>query len=282
MYNLFQFFVRYHLLLLFLSLQGFCFYLIYQTKHYNQVAYLNTANKVSGRVYSAYTGVSDYLYLRRFSDSLVQENAALRAQLSDSKYITKVDSGAVLDSSAKDIQHYNYITARVIRNSVNEAANLIYLDRGKLQGIQKQMGVINPAGIVGQVVAVTDNYSAVMSVLSKDFKVSAKFKKNNFFGNLHWDGINSTTATLEDIPKHVPVKVGDTLVTSGFSQLFPRNIMIGRVKSVKMEPEKNFLEISVSLATNFGSLNYVYVVNNMRKEEIQVLDSLSISNKPNP
>jgi len=136
------------------------------------------------------------------------------------------------------------------------------------------MGVINGNGVVGQVVSVTDNYSAVKSVLSSGTKVSAKFKKNEFFGNIHWDGINSTTATLEDIPKHVPVKVGDTLVTSGFSQLYPRNVMVGTVKTVKMEPDKNFLDITINLTTNFNSLSYVYVVNNMRKEELQVLDTL--------
>lgn len=275
MYNLFQFFLRYYLFLLFVSLEIFCFYLIFQNKHYNEVAYMNVANSVSGKVYSTYTGVSDYLYLRRFSDSLVDENAKLRAQLLDSKYISKIDSGILRDSTLKNVQQYSYISARVIHNSVNEAANLIYLDRGRLQGVGKQMGVINANGIVGQVVAVTDNYSAVMSVLSKEFKVSAKLKKNEFFGNLHWDGVNSTTASMEDIPKHVPVKVGDTLVTSGFSQLFPRNIMVGRVKTVKMEPDKNFLEITVGLSTNFGSLSYVYVVNNLKKQEILLLDSLA-------
>lgn len=236
---------------------------------------MNVANSMSGKVYSTYTGASDYLYLRRFSDSLVDENAKLRAQLLDSKYISKIDSGILRDSTLKNVQQYSFISARVIHNSVNEAANLIYLDRGRLQGVGKQMGVINANGIVGQVVAVTDNYSAVMSVLSKEFKVSAKFKKNEFFGNLHWDGVNSTTASMEDIPKHVPVKVGDTLVTSGFSQLFPRNIMVGRVKTVKMEPDKNFLEITVDLSTNFGSLSYVYVVNNLKKQEILLLDSLA-------
>ncbi len=275
MYNLFQFFLRYYLFLLFVSLEIFCFYLIFQNKRYNEVAYMNVANSVSGKVYSTYTGVSDYLYLRRFSDSLVDENAKLRAQLLDSKYISKIDSGILRDSTLKNVQQYSFISARVIHNSVNEAANLIYLDRGRLQGVGKQMGVINANGIVGQVVAVTDNYSAVMSVLSKEFKVSAKFKKNEFFGNLHWDGVNSTTASMEDIPKHVPVKVGDTLVTSGFSQLFPRNIMVGRVKTVKMEPDKNFLEITVDLSTNFGSLSYVYVVNNLKKQEILLLDSLA-------
>ncbi|MES2619728.1 MAG: rod shape-determining protein MreC [Bacteroidota bacterium] len=274
MYNLFQFFLRYYLFILFLSLEVFCFYLIYRNKHYNEVVYMNVANESSGKLYAAYSGINDYLHLRRFSDSLVEENAKLRAALYDSKYDTHIDSGRVSDSISKTVQHYTYISARVIYNSVNRASNLVYLDRGKNQGIQKQMGVVNANGIIGQVVSVTDNYSAVMSVLSKDFKVSVKFKKNEFFGNMHWDGVNSIKASLEDIPKHVPVKVGDTLVTSGFSQLFPRNIMVGTVSDVKMEADKNFLDITINLSTNFGSLSYVYVVNNIRKEEIQSLDTL--------
>lgn len=274
MYNLFQFFVRYHLLLLFLLLEGFCFYLVFRTKHYNEVAYLGAANEVSGDLYATYRGVNDYLYLRRYSDSLVAENARLRARLDESVYNLKVDSGHVSDSTAKTVQYYTYISARVIQNSVNKAVNIIYLDRGRLQGVKPQMGVINGNGVVGQVISVTDNYSAVKSVLSNGTKVSAKFKKNEFFGNIHWDGINSTTATLEDIPKHVDVKIGDTLVTSGFSQLYPRNVMVGTVRTVNMKADKNFLDISINLSTNFNSLSYVYVVNNIRKEELQALDTL--------
>ena len=144
---------------------------------------MNVANGISGKVYATYTGANEYLYLRKISDGLVAENAHLRAQLYESKYDNRVDSGSIRDSTSKTVQHFNYITARVIRNSVNDAANLIYLDRGKLQGVKKQMGVMNGRGIVGQVVSVTDNYSAAISVLNKDFKVSAKFRKNDFFGN---------------------------------------------------------------------------------------------------
>jgi len=95
---------------------------------------------------------------------------------------------------------------------------------------------------------------------------------------LHWDGINSTTATLEEIPKHVPVKVGDTIVTSGYSDLFPRNIMIGTVSNLKAKADKNFYDITVNLSTNFGNLSYVYVVKNLKRNEIQTLDSLLIKN----
>lgn len=215
------------------------------------------------------------MYLRDINDSLALENASLHGKLLESRTDDKILAGTVSDTSTKSVQVFSYITARVVRNTVNRTSNIIYLNKGKLQGIEKQMGVISPNGIVGQVINVTDNYSAVMSLLSKDFKVSARFKKNEYFGNLHWEGINTTAARLEEIPKHVPVKVGDTLVTSGFSQLFPRNVMVGTVQKVNAEPDKTFLDITVKLSTGFGRLSYVYVVNNMRKTELQLLDSLS-------
>lgn len=249
--------------------------LIYQNNKYNQAAYVNVANGVSGKAFDVYQSGVDYFYLKRYSDSLVAENASLRKQLLESQYDNRADTGEVRDTAARFVQTYTYLTARVIKNSVNRATNIIYLDKGRRHGITPQMGVIAPNGIVGQVINVTDDYAAVMSVLSKDFKVSARFKKNEYFGNLHWNGMNSTTATLEEIPKHVPVKEGDTVVTSGYSQLFPRNVMIGVVKKVKSYPDKTFLEVSVSLSTDFGNLGYVYIARNLRKQELQLLDSLS-------
>lgn len=231
---------------------------------------------MSGQVYETYSGVTDYLYLGKINDSLVVENAELRAQLLESQYDNRIDSGSVSDSSGKYIQQYKYLTARVIRNSVNQSSNLIYLNKGSLQGISKQMGVINANGIVGQVINVTDHYAVAMSVLSKDFKVSAKFKKNDYFGNLHWTGMQSNIAILEEIPKHVPVVVGDTIVTSGFSELFPRNIMIGTVKKMKAQADKNFLDITIALSTNFGNLSYVYIVNDLKKSELAKLDSSTV------
>src|SRR5690606_25011024 len=161
--------------------------------------------------------------LQKMNDSLVAENAALRAQLPDSYFDDEQRSVPVWDTSGRYVQQYAYTPARVIRNSVNRASNLVYLDKGTRHGIRTQMGVINANGIVGQVINVTDNFSVAMSVLSKDFKVSAKFRKNDFFGNLHWTGLQSNVAMLEEIPKHVPAEVGDTIVTSGFSEMFPRN-----------------------------------------------------------
>ena len=237
--------------------------------------YVNMANEANGKVYNTYSGITDYLYLRQYADSLAVENARLHAMLKESKNDTTVNKQTQTDTvNKKTEQVYTYIAAKVIRNSVNQTANYLFINRGKNQGITPQMGVISPAGVVGQVVTVTDDYSAVMSLLNKNFKVSAKLKNSNFFGTLAWEGKNTTMAKLREIPKHVKLNVGDTVVTSGYSELFPENVMVGKIKHVKAEPEENFLDIDVTLSTNMNNISYVYVVNDLRKKEIQVLDTV--------
>jgi rod shape-determining protein MreC len=277
MYNLVRFLLRFWLLLLFLSLEGFCFYLIYQNSKFHQVFFYNKANELSGNVYAQYTASKGYLSLGKINDSLIHENACLREKAMESFIYLKNEEHTVTDSTASKLQLFTYKDAKVIRNSVNQSANYIYLNKGASMGIKEQMGVISPKGIVGQVVKVTEHYSAVMSILNRNFRVSAKLKKSNFFGQLFWSGKRIDEVRLEEIPKHVNVHVGDTIVTSGYSVLFPENIMIGRVRKVYAQPEKNFLEIDVQLSADMNSLSHVYVVNHLQKQELEILDSAIIN-----
>lgn len=275
MYNLFRFLVRYYLFFFFLLLESFCFYLIYQNSKYHQAAFVNMANSANGKAYQTVAGITDYFYLRQMADSLVAENAALHARLKESTNDRSVTLQTQTDTIGKKLEQvFTYIPAKVIHNSVNLSANYIYINRGKNQGITTQMGVISPGGVVGQVVNVTDDYAAVMSLLNKNFKVSAKLRNSNYFGTLSWEGKNTTLAKLKEIPKHVKINVGDTIVTSGYSELFPENVIVGVVKRFKAEPEENFLDIDVTLSTNMNNLSYVYVVNNLKRKEFIVLDSI--------
>jgi rod shape-determining protein MreC len=277
MYNLVRFLLRFWLLILFLSLEGFCFYLIYQNSKFHQVFLYNKGNEISGNVYLQYAASKGYLSLGRVNDSLARENAYLREKAMESFIYLKNEEHTVNDSTATKLQLFTYKDAKVIRNSVNQSANYIYLDKGASMGIKEQMGVISAKGIVGQVVKVTEHYSAVMSILNRNFRVSAKLKKSNFFGQLFWSGKRIDEVRLEEIPKHVNVHVGDTIVTSGYSVLFPENIMIGRVRKVYTQPEKNFLEIDVQLSADMNSLSHVYVVNHLQKQELEILDSAVIN-----
>jgi rod shape-determining protein MreC len=275
MYNLLRFLVRYYLFFFFLLLEGFCFYLIYQNSRYHQAAFVNMANGANGKVYQTVAGVTDYLYLRPMSDSLVAENARLRAMLRESTNDRRIDQQKQTDTIGNKLEQvFTYIPAKVIHNSVNLSANYIFINRGRNQGITPQMGVISPSGVVGQVVNVTDDYAAIMSLLNKNFKVSAKLRNSNYFGTLAWEGKNTTLAKLREIPKHVKINVGDTVVTSGYSELFPENVIVGTVRHVHAEPEENFLDIDVILSTNMSNISYVYVVNNLKRNEFLILDSV--------
>jgi rod shape-determining protein MreC len=275
MYNLLRFLVRYYLFFFFLILEGFCFYLIYQNSKYHQAAFVNMANTANGKAYQAVAGVTDYFYLRQMADSLVAENATLHARLKESTDDKAAHTQQQTDTIGGRVEQvFTYIPAKVIHNSVNLSANYIYINRGAKQGITTQMGVISPGGVVGQVVNVTDDYAAVMSLLNKNFKVSAKLRNSNYFGTLSWEGKNTTLAKLKEIPKHVKMKEGDTIVTSGYSELFPENVIVGTVKHVNAEPEENFLDIDVTLSTNMNNISYVYVVNNLKRKEFIALDSV--------
>jgi rod shape-determining protein MreC len=275
MQNLIRFILRYWLFIFFLAIESFCFYLIYTNSQFHEALLFNKANQVSGDLYAAYTASTDYLTLGKVNDSLASENALLRRKNIEAVQIINNTQQEIRDTSGEVVQVFSYRSAKVIKNSVNQAANYIYLNKGSKHGIKPQMGVICDKGIVGQVVNVTENYAAVMSVLNKNFRVSAKMKNSDYFGQLFWNGRSISEVRLEEIPKHVLVQVGDTVVTSGYSILFPENIMIGKVTKVYSQPEKTFLEIDVKLSAPLSNLGYVYVVDHLYKNELIQLDSLT-------
>ena len=278
MYNLIRLIVKYQVLLLFLLLELIALMMVFRGNHFQRTAMMQTGNEIAGKYYQSVHRFRDYLYLSRYNDSLVQENARLRARMVESAYNMQPYSGVRTDTfPAELVQIYDFIPAEVIRNNVNQAVNMIMINRGSKHGVQAQMGVISPEGVVGQVVSVTENYSSVMSLLNKNFKVSARLSRSGYFGNLAWTGKSSGSALLTEIPKHVMVKPGDTVVTSGYSLMFPRNIPVGRVSSVNVYPDQDFMDIQVNLSTGFGNLGYVYVVKDLRKQELVKLDSTIVN-----
>ena len=163
----------------------------------------------------------------------------------------------------------------MINNSTNKRNNYLTLNKGKLDGVKPEMGVISSDGVVGIVKDVSDHYCSVMSLCNKDFHTSAKLKKNNYFGNLSWEGGNPSKAVVIEIPKHVPLVKGDTLVTTIYSGIFPEGIKIGTIDNFEIKAGENFYTSVVNLSTNFYNLSYVYIVNNIFKGEQKKLEANS-------
>ena len=229
--------------------------------------------------------VSDYFNLRNTNDQLVKENAELRLRLTESISAVTNDLDSVKTNYQDPIkktvyrQKYRYTSAKVVNNSTNRRNNFLTLDKGSKQGIKKNMAVITSNGVVGQVRDVSENFCTVMSLLHSETTISSILKKDGSYGPLDWDGENFAYATLNDIPTHVRLMKGDTVVTSPYSLTFPENVMIGTVDSYIQQSLKPFYSVKIKLSTDFKKLTYVYIVNNMLKEEQETLEKESETEK---
>lgn len=278
MRNLFIFIWKNHFLFLFLLLESLSFYFIVRNNYFHRSSFINSSNRISGNILSAYESVNYYFSLGTANQQLALENAQLKNKLTSSFIIDKINKKSIVDSVYK--QKYEYIVAKVINNSTNRATNYLTLDKGSKHGIKEDMGVVLGNGVVGIVKNVSENFSSVMSLLHKDVTVNAKIKKDGSFGPLVWkEGDDYMHATLTDIPIHVRLKGGDTVTTSSYSSIFPENIMIGTVESFFRRSGDYFFTVKVRLSADFKKIHYVYVVNNLMKEEQVKLENMSQNDK---
>ena len=217
-----------------------------------KLAFVTSANSVSGSIYELFSNVDVYFNLRRENTLLVEENARLRSMLYELTDSQTVDS-------ARNMSRDGVIAARVIDNSVRKDDNYMTVNKGSNDGVGKGMGVYNSTGVIGVIMASGKSYSVVMPILNGNTSISSKIKGTDNFGFLEWSGGDPYTAQLKDVPYHSNVEVGDTVVTTGFSSVFPENITIGTVADVQRLSNGYTLKILVSLAVDMSDLGWVYI-----------------------
>jgi rod shape-determining protein MreC len=272
---LFRFLSNNYFLFLFIFFEIICMYLVSNNNRYYNSSFVNTSNEVTSSIYQSENNILKFFSLGRVNDSLIIENVKLQQLLSRNYVSNAVTIDSLQDTSDAELEQvYSLMHAQVINNTTDKSKNFIYLDKGSKDGIAKNMGVYNDKGIVGITIGVSKNYSVVMSVLNTDSRVGVKLTKDNYFGNLTWDTKSSKYATLSQIPNHVKVAKHDTVMTSGYSSFFPAGIMVGTVESWQEITGSNLLELKIKLSTDFHNLNYLYIVNHMRKNELKALEKL--------
>jgi rod shape-determining protein MreC len=264
MRNLLAFISRYQFFFLFLIFLVISFVLIYNNNYFQRSRIVSTTGNMTGKFNQVYSNFTDYFDLKKANEQLAAENARLRAML---RMKTKAipDSLIVLENAST----IRYVSARVIANSVQFRNNYFMIDKGYRSGIHKDMGVITSNGVVGIIVDVSENFSSGISVLHKDAKISGRIKKNDQLVNISWDGWNYRLGDLQHIPSHVSLVPGDTILTSGNSQIFPEGIIIGTVEYIDDELENLFKKGKIRYSVDYNALTYVYVVENTRKEELK-------------
>lgn len=272
MQNLLAFFQRYGHLFVFLLLELLFIGLYVQFNNYPRAATFSTANRVASGFYSLTYKVERFFTLSAENERLAEENMRLRQIINASD--TSETGDFPIDSIVDDSLDYTYIHGRAIENSIKRATNFVTINRGRADGVEPYMGIINSDGVVGIVSHVSEHFCAANSLLNVNTRISATLEGSGNFGTLIWDGEDPKIALLKEINIHVPVKTGDRVLTSGFSGIFPRGLLIGTVKTVERKAESNFYEISVDLAVDFGRLDNLYIIKYPLRSELDSLQNL--------
>lgn len=273
MRNFIRFIIRNHFLLLFLLFEIVSFYFIFNYNEYHRNIYLSSSNKVSGFLYERFSSVIQYFELKKTNEELARKNAELRNSLDQQTFYTGRSIDLKVDTVAG--RFYRYRSARVINNSVNKHFNYLTLNKGMKDGIARDMGVISSRGLVGVVLNTSDNYATAISLLNTRLKISARLRKTGFFGSLSWGGSSYRHATLSGIPAHASPSVGDAVVTSGYSSIFPEDILIGTIDEINIDQGEGFYDIKVLLSVDLKSLQYVQVVEKTEADEQRELEKMS-------
>jgi len=260
---------RYDYVVLFVVLVVLSLVLMSRSGYYQESRLVSWANGVAGGWYSGVHSVSGYFGLKAENDRLAAENARLRARMAES-YISYTDTVFTVDDTVYR-QRYDYTEAAVIKNAWSGQDNYIMIGKGRRHGIEPDMAVISPDGIVGVVVNTTANFATVMPVLHSDSRNSVKVKRTGISGSLVWDGLDFRYAQVLDVPTTHQFEQGDTIVTSGLANDFPEGIPVGYVESAEALSGSGFYKVRIRLATSFNQLDHVYVIDNKFRQEQQQL-----------
>lgn len=267
MRSLFLFLFKYRTFFIFVLLQILCAWLIVSNNQYQSVAFFTSSNRLAASVMESTNNVADYFNLSAQNKKLADENSRLKKQLKEKMQVSAYyPAKRVLDTAV--LKQFEYIPAKVVKNSVNWTNNYITINKGSDHGIESGMGVISQNGIVGIIKYTSKHFSTITSLLHVNIFVSSVIKRTGDLCSTTWDGKNPYLANLKFVPRHIQIQKGDTVVTSGYNTIFDSGTMIGTVNEFSIENNATWYDIKINLTTDFSKLSYVYVIkNNLRMEK---------------
>jgi len=282
MKNIFIFIGRHFTFVSFVLLEIFSIAMLSKYSKTHEAFFSTGINETTGKINAQFNRFYTYFSLKEINRQLSLENTMLRDSLRANFIAPDSTRKSINDTIRIDslirYRKFNYLPANVVGNTISSQTNYLTLERGSAQGVKKGMSVVGPEGIVGVIVDVSENYSKAMSLLHRNSKVSAMLKKDNVAGSIEWDGTDPTFLILKNIPKSSKVQKGDTVLTSTYSANFPSHLQVGTISAIIADPTSNFYTLKVKTATNFFSLQYVNIIENLRYNEQVKLESVKPKN----
>jgi len=274
MRRLIDFLIKYDYWLVFILLESACIALLFGFNGYQQSVAFTSANEVAGHVLEIGGKVNGYFGLKETNEALLKRNTRLEQRVAflENTLKQRLNDEAEYESMSRvaDSAFYDF-PAMVISNSLYMEDNYITLDKGSRSGIRPEMGVVGAKGVVGIVYKVTGGYSLVISLLNDKSNISCKIAGSDYFGYLKWEGQDPRYAYLKDLPRHAEFNLGDTVVTSGYSTVFPAGVMVGTVDDMDDSNDGLSYLLKIKLATDFGNISQVRVIGRKVKDELKEL-----------
>lgn len=284
MRNLLDFLARHNHWFLFVLLEVVSFVLLFKYNSYQGSVWFSSANAVAGKVYDASSAVDQYFSLVDVNRKLTERNVYLErelARLTDTATVAAKDSTYMQRMQAGVLRKYKSVPARVVSNSLDKLNNFITIDKGTADGVGKDMGVACGLGVVGIVYLTAKHYSVVIPVLNSKSNISCSIRGRGYFGYLHWYGDRPDEAYLDDVPRHARFRIGDIVVTSGYSSVFPPGMLVGKIMRVYNSANGMSYRLRVKLSTDFGNLRDVCVINDSEMmEQMKLLEAANDSLRP--
>lgn len=265
MRNFLAFIRQFRVILFFALLQGFALTWYFTFLSYPRSQYLTAANSVSGKFYEAKFEITQYLNLRRNNYWLQRENARLHEN--QDKSLFKLEHGMVEVNDTLHMVQYKYIPAKVINSTCTRRNNYFTINVGRNQGIEKNMGVITPNGVLGTIHNVGEHFSVVKSCLTEDINIALMIESSGEHGFLKWDGKDARRGTLTGISNDSKVQKWSKVVTRGSAGIFPQGLPVGKVEKTTVVEGKPLWDVTVLFSENFRRVQRVYVIKNLLRDE---------------
>jgi len=212
-----------------------------------------------GLVYDINSSITDYFNLSYSNKKLLEENSKLKIKLYNSRKNINRES-----LNSQNV----FIPVNIISSNYKFSNNFLSINKGSLDGIKINQGLIGTLGVLGIVISCSDNYSSVLPIINPKFELPVVHEKTGSFGLLKWNENNSWLfAIIDDIPVYEKIKKGDMFISSGAAGIFPRGIEIGSVVSLKEIPNSQFQEITIKLVEDYTKINSAYILINKKQDE---------------
>ena len=263
MQNLWKFFTRHFHWFLFLLLEVASGVMLFQYNNYQSSVWVSSANLVAGKVYELQANIEQFFSLTRNNEELSLRNFYLERQLDQLRRLYAEETGDTTAAERAELQalsQYKLIPAKVISSTLDRLDNMITIDKGRVDGVNPDMGVACGGGVVGVVYQVSDHYAVVIPVLNNSSRISCAIRGRGYFGYLTWKGGDPSIAYVEDIPRHAKFRRGEWIETSGYSSIFPHGISVGKILQVYNSRDGLSYRLKVHLSTDFGCLRDVCVI----------------------